>query len=140
MGLGLAPARPAALAALAAWSLVFSLAASAARGVVIASDNFESYPAGSQLESGANGSPGTGQNGGTGWTGPYNIDDARKTNATVAATSDLGGATAARSPPAPAACCSAAVAPGAWDADPRPYPPCPPPVGADAFCRSYAAR
>jgi hypothetical protein len=98
--LGSAPVAPAvvpaiALSTVAVLSLVCVLTASPARAVVIAADDFESYPAGSQLEDGANGSPGTGQNGGTGWTGPYNIDDARKTNATVAAITGLGGANAA---------------------------------------------
>lgn len=53
----------------------------------IAFENFESYAAGVQLESGANGSSGTGLNGGTGFTSAWNIDDAFKTNVTTVATS-----------------------------------------------------
>ena len=53
-----------------------------------ANDDFESYTAGSQLESGANGAngtaPGTGLNGGSGWGGnAYNSDDSTKSQATV---------------------------------------------------------
>ena len=42
--------------------------------LVVAQDSYESYPAGSQLN---------GQNGGTGWTGPYVVTSALATNVTV---------------------------------------------------------
>ena len=91
---GFVRAGRAALAALSAGLLALAAAPSAVRAVVVAADDYESYPAGSQLEDGANGTPGTGLNGGAGWTGPYNIEDAQKTRATVAATTDLGGSNA----------------------------------------------
>jgi hypothetical protein len=83
--LRVAPVAPAvALATLAAWSLAAALHPAAARADVIASDDFESYPAGAQLEEGPNGSEGAGLAGGTGFAGPYNvIDNNLKTNVTV---------------------------------------------------------
>jgi MYXO-CTERM domain-containing protein len=53
-----------------------------AHAAIVAFDDFESYAPG-QLESGAEGTPGTGLNGGNGWTGAYDVDDARKTEANV---------------------------------------------------------
>jgi hypothetical protein len=53
---------------------VVGLLPSAAFGAVIASDSFESYSAGSQLD---------GQNGGTGFTNPYAVTAAKTTNVTV---------------------------------------------------------
>jgi hypothetical protein len=78
----------AAPAALWAGLLVLLLLPCAARAEVIAGDNFESYLIGAQLEDGPNGSAGTGLNGGSGFTGPYNvIDNNLKSNVTVAAQS-----------------------------------------------------
>lgn len=77
-------APPVVLASLAAWLSAAAFLPSAARADVIASDNFESYPAGAQLEDGPNGSEGVGLNGGTGFTGPYNvINNSLKSNVTV---------------------------------------------------------
>jgi hypothetical protein len=73
------------VAAIASMALISS---SARADVIIASDNFESYTVGAQLESGANGTtetdaPGTGLNGGTGFSAAYNVDDRYKTQVTV---------------------------------------------------------
>lgn len=46
---------------------------------VIATDDFESYTAGEQVESNA----GVGLNGGTGWTGAYNVADANRAGFTI---------------------------------------------------------
>src|SRR5215204_4879018 len=84
---------------------LFALTAGYSRAALVASDGFDSYTAGSQLESGADGSAGTGLNGGTGFTGAYNIDDLNKSHADVVAqglsygaggVSIDGGANAAR--------------------------------------------
>lgn len=53
------------------------------RAATVAYDGFDSYAPGAQLESGMDGSPGTGLNGGTGFTSPWNIDDPFKTRVTV---------------------------------------------------------
>jgi len=55
------------------------------RAALVATDGFESYAAGSQLESGADGSPGTGLSGGSGFTGAYETDDLNKSHAVIAA-------------------------------------------------------
>lgn len=69
-----APVAPAlALAALAAWALASGSSPPAARGAVIAADNYESYAPGAQLEEGDTTSDGAGLNGGVGFTGPYNV-------------------------------------------------------------------
>jgi hypothetical protein len=57
------------------------------RGALIATDGFESYAAGSQFESGPDGSAGTGLNGGSGFTGAYDTDDLNKSHASVIAQS-----------------------------------------------------
>lgn len=70
--------------ALAAMTTVsVALTTQSARAGTFASDDFESYTAGSQLESGLNGSPGTGLNGGFGFSGAYSSDDATKSQATI---------------------------------------------------------
>lgn len=45
---------------------------------VVCHDRYGDYAAGSQVESGSNGSSGTGINGGTGWGGPYDVSNAIK--------------------------------------------------------------
>jgi hypothetical protein len=55
------------------------------RGALIATDGFESYAAGSQFESGPDGSAGTGLNGGSGFTGAYDTDVLNKSHASVIA-------------------------------------------------------
>jgi hypothetical protein len=67
----------------AAISLAPVAATTTARADVLARDDFESYTPGSQLESGPNGSPGTGLNGGTGFTGAWGSDDNFKSQATI---------------------------------------------------------
>ena len=47
-------------------------------GQLVAWDGFEIHPADEQLESGANGSPGIGLDGGSGWGGAYNVSNAIK--------------------------------------------------------------
>jgi hypothetical protein len=73
--------------ALAAMTTAIALATPSARAGTFANDDFESYTAGSQLESGANGAngtaPGTGLNGGSGWFNAYNSDDSAKSQATI---------------------------------------------------------
>lgn len=49
-----------------------------ASGQLVAWDGFEIHPAGAQLESGANGSSGTGLDGGSGWGGAYDVNNAIK--------------------------------------------------------------
>jgi hypothetical protein len=66
--------------AVAAVAAVLSGQAGAA---VIAADSFETYPAGSQLESNA----GVGQSGGTGFTGAWNTTDTGRAGVTIAAQS-----------------------------------------------------
>lgn len=52
-------------------------------GAVVAVDTFDAYTVGDQLESGADGAAGTGLNGGTGFTGPYNVLDTAKSTVTI---------------------------------------------------------
>ena len=64
-------------------TLLFTLLAGAAlqltaRAQLTAYDGFEEYAPGVQIESGANGSAGTGSNGGAGWGGPYDVNNAFK--------------------------------------------------------------
>lgn len=63
--------------------LATAIAPVLARGSVIATDNFESYTAGTQLEN----SSGVGLNGGTGFASAWNIADTLRANVTVASKS-----------------------------------------------------
>jgi hypothetical protein len=55
-----------------------SLTATAAGQVTTAYEGFGDYAAGAQLESGSNGSSGTPLDGGLGWAGPYDVNNAIK--------------------------------------------------------------
>lgn len=64
-------------------AVLLAMAAGTARAALIATDNFESYTAGAQLESNA----GVGLNSGTGFTTSWNISDSLRSNVTVASQS-----------------------------------------------------
>lgn len=63
---------------MAAW-VVVACGNAQSRAATVAYDSFESYTAGTQLESGTNGAGGTGLDGGTGFNSAYNVDNAYKT-------------------------------------------------------------
>src|SRR5687767_6147250 len=61
------------------------LGAGELRGASVGYDGFNSYTPGSQLESGPDGSPGSGLNGGSGFTSAWNVADAFKSKVTISA-------------------------------------------------------
>lgn len=59
-------------------ALAMTLAVGTLRAQLMCYEGFEDYGAGARLESGANGSPGTGLDGGGGWGGAYDVSNAIK--------------------------------------------------------------
>jgi hypothetical protein len=67
------------------WMMLAALLAGAGwgRAQIFGYDGFEEYAAGAQLESGSNGSAGTGLGGGFGWSGGYDVNNAIKSRVKV---------------------------------------------------------